>query len=121
MTAGETVQRLLATALTAADPGAAIATAADDPRLSDDDRRMIAAIDRDGFRISAMLVARLRLERLLHGHPAVDDWLARDPEGFTEVFRRYHASVLPEAFFPPEEARAFDAWLSATGTAIPSM
>ena len=69
----------------------------------------LAAIDEDGFRISALLVARLRFERLLNGHPAVPDWLDRDAAGFAETFRRYHAAVPPTAFFPPDEARTFTA------------
>ena len=76
--------------------------------------RVLAAIDKDGFRISALLVARLRFERLLHGHPTVPEWLDRDAADFTETFRRYHAAVPPTAFFPPDEARTFDAWLAAT-------
>lgn len=117
---GELVEQLLAAALTAAEPIAALAGARRDPRLSDEARRHLAAIDDDGFRIAALLCARLRFERLLHGHPAVEPWLEDDPEGLTETFRRYHAEVPPAAFFPPDEARAFDAWLAATGTPIPS-
>ena len=85
-----------------------------DPRLSQAARDRLAAIDKDGFRISALLVARLRFERLLHGHPDVPGWLDRDAADFTETFRRYHATVPPTAFFPPDEARTFAAWLAAT-------
>jgi hypothetical protein len=106
-------EELLAVALTAIDPCGALAVAACDPRLSNAARERVAAIDKDGFRISALLVARLRFERLLHGHPAVPEWLDRDAAGFTETFRRYHAAVPPTAFFPPDEARAFAAWLDA--------
>ena len=60
-----------------------------------------------------MLVARLRFERLLHGHPDVPGWLDRDPAGFTDAFRRYHAAVPPTAFFPRDEARTFADWLGS--------
>jgi hypothetical protein len=105
-------EELLAAALTAVDPCGALDVAARDPRLSPQARDRLAAIERDGFRISALLVARLRFERLLHGHPEVADWVARDAAGFTETFRRYHAAVSPTAFFPPDEARTFSAWLA---------
>lgn len=107
-------EELLAAALTAVDPCGALDIAARDPRLSQAARDRLAMIDIDGFRISALLVARLRFERLLHGYPAVPDWLDRDAFGFTETFRRYHAAVPPTAFFPPDEARTFAAWLATT-------
>lgn len=112
----ELVERLLAAALVAADPVEALARAARDRRLPADAARMLAAIDADGFRIAALLVARLRFERLQHGHAGVAAWLDDDPAGFTEAFRRYHAEVPPTALFPPDEALAFDAWLAVTGT-----
>ncbi len=119
MSDDELVEQVLATALTARDPGAALAATAHDPRLPAEAKRWLAAIDADGFRIAALLVARLRFERLLHGHPAVASWLEHDAEGVTEAFRRYHAAIAPTAFFPPDEARLFDAWLAASGTTIP--
>jgi hypothetical protein len=114
-TADDTLcEELLAAALTAVDPCSALDVAACDPRLSQTARDRLAAIDKDGFRISALLVARLRFERLLHGHPEVANWLDRDAADFTATFRRYHAAVTPTAFFPPDEARTFSAWLAAT-------
>jgi hypothetical protein len=110
MTDGDLLEQLLAGALTAPDPVAALAKVRRDPRLSPDARRALAAIDEDGFRISALLVAQLRFTRLLHGHPEIEAWLERDPEGLAETFRRYHAEVPPTAFFPPDEARLFEAW-----------
>jgi hypothetical protein len=108
-------EELLARALTALDPRSALTAAAGDPRLSQAARARFAAIDVDGFAVSALLVARLRFERLLHGHPAVNGWLARDAVDFTEAFRRYHAAVPPTAFFPPDEAQLFSAWLAREG------
>lgn len=119
MSDDELVEQLVATALTARDPSAALAAAARDGRLSTEAKRRLAAIDEDGFRIAALLVARLRFERLLHGHPAVERWLEHDAEGLADAFRRYHAAIAPTAFFPLDEARLFDAWLAATGTPIP--
>ena len=113
---GVIVEALLAAALVALDPLDALARAACDPRLSSEAASRLAAIDADGFRITALLVARLRFERLLHGDPDAAAWYDADPSGFTDAFRRYHAVVPPTAFFPPDEARAFEAWLEASGT-----
>lgn len=67
----------------------------------------------DGARIAALLAGRLRFERLVRGSGQVERWFDEDPEGFVEAFRAYHAEVPPAAFFPADEARAFDAWLRA--------
>jgi hypothetical protein len=88
-------ERLLARALRSRDPG----------RYA---RRLGA--DPDGLRLTALLVTRLRFERLLRGSPEADAWFERDPQGFAATFRRYHEEVPPRAFFPAAEARLFAAW-----------
>jgi hypothetical protein len=112
-------ERLLAEAMTAADPLAALEAAARDPELPEDLRQAFAAAasQPDGVRISALLVANLRFQRLLRGSPEADEWFERDPAGFTAAFRRYHAQVPPSAFFPPQEAELFRAWGSTEQTA----
>jgi hypothetical protein len=105
-------ERLLARAMTAPDPAAALAAAARDRRLPDELRRAFAAAAEDGVRIAALLVARLRFERLLRGSPDAEAWFARDPAGFADAFRAYHHAVPPGAFFPAAEARLFRRWCS---------
>lgn len=97
-------ERALASVLLAADPIAARAA------LASADRALLSALKDDGLRVSALLVARLRFERLRHGSRAAAEWFERDPREFTRAFKRYHTSVPPTACFPPEEARAFVAW-----------
>jgi uncharacterized protein len=75
-------------------------------------RGWLGGLDEAGVRMAALLVARLRFERLLRGSPEADAWFERDAAGFTEAFRRYHAGTPPTAFFPGHEARLFRA---ATG------
>jgi hypothetical protein len=65
--------------------------------------------------LSALLVARLRFERLLRGSPEAEAWFERDPAGFGEAFHRYHAEVPPRAFFPATEAALFQAWQAGGG------
>lgn len=64
----------------------------------------------DGVRIAALLVAKLRFERLLRGSSEIDAAFERDPQRFTEAFRRYHEEVPLTAFDPLAEVRAFSAW-----------
>lgn len=104
-------ERMMARALTAPDPVAALRAAARDRRLAADLRRRLAAADEDGVRMSALLVARLRFERLLRASPTAEDWYDSHPAEFTDAFRRYHAAVPPTAFFPRAEADLFDRWL----------
>lgn len=104
---------LVARAMAAEDPVAALRSAAEDPALPPSLRRALRGADEDGVRMSALLVARLRFERLLRGSPEAEAWFDRDPAEFSEAFRRYHAEVPPTAFFPPGEARLFRGWLEA--------
>lgn len=66
--------------------------------------------DEDGERMTALLVARLRFERLLQGSREASAWFERDPAAFSAAFRRYHEGVPPTAFFPPQEAALFLEW-----------
>lgn len=104
-------EEAVARAMTAPDPVAALRGAAEDPALPPALRRALREADEDGIRMAALLVARLRFERLLRGCPEAEAWFDRDAQAFSEAFRRYHAEVPPSAFFPPGEARLFRRWL----------
>jgi len=103
-------ERGYARALTAADPVAALRRLARDRRLDADTRARLAAADPDGIRLSALLITRLRFERLLRGSPEAERWFDEDPLAFTEAFRAYHHAVAPTFFFPRDEAAAFAHW-----------
>jgi hypothetical protein len=107
------LERGLARALRAGDPAAALADFAATPGLGAALKEQIAAIDGDGFRLAALLVARLRFERLAQGSDAASAWFDRDPASFAAAFRRYHAEVPATAHFPADEADLFDAWVRA--------
>ena len=106
-------EEVVARAMTARDPAAALREAAEDARLPEGLRRALGAAGEDGVRMSALIIARLRFERLVHGSIEAGAWFERDPEAFVEVFRRYHEEVAPRAFFPADEARLFRAWFEA--------
>lgn len=96
----------LAAAMRAADPVAAV-------------RALYPEADADGVLMTALIVARLRFERLLRGSAAAAAWFDRDPAGFTRAFRRYHATVAPRAFFPADEAALFTEFCAAEAAPVP--
>jgi hypothetical protein len=111
-------EEVVARAMTSPDPVAALRAAAEDPALPPGLRRGLRAADEEGIRMAALLVARLRFERLLRGCPEAEAWFDRDPADFSAAFRRYHAAVPPTAFFPPGEARLFRKWREGKGPGI---
>lgn len=113
------LERLVADALTAADPVAAFERAARDPELSEPLRAALRRASPLGIRISALLVARLRFERLLQGSSSAAEAFERDPEGFSAGFRDYHRSVPPCAGLPSEEAELFERWRRGARAALP--
>jgi hypothetical protein len=106
----------VAAAMTAADPVSEIRALAEDATLPEELRRAAraAATHARGIELTALLVARLRFERLMQGSREALALFERDPAGFAERFRAYHRAVAPSAFFPAQEGRLFAAWL-ATG------
>ncbi len=101
---------LLARVLRSADPGAAleIEIARASPPLAEILRR----IQPDGLRISALLIARLRFERLLQGSAEAAAAFAADPAAFTRRFRAYHLAIPPTAVFAQDEGALFTRWHS---------
>ena len=107
-------ERILADALRAPDPVAALRAAAAAPELPAALRRALVHANEDGVRLSALLVARLRFERLIQGSPEAARWFEEDAAGFSAAFRRYHQAVPATSFFPSGEARLFEAWRRRT-------
>lgn len=99
-------EKQVAAAMRARDPVAAV-------------RALHPEADADGVRMTALLVARLRFERLMRGSPEAEAWFDRDPSGFTRAFARYHAEVPPRAFFPVDEAALFRAWRTRAEAPLP--
>ena len=100
-------ERVMADVLNAPDPIAALEL------LDPDERALLEPIDHDGLRMAALLVARVRFERLMHGSARAGEWFESDPRSFAQAFKRYHACVPPSSTFPLDEARAFEAWLTS--------
>jgi hypothetical protein len=103
------LERRLVEILLAPDPARALAAAQREPAL----RRVLRRAAPDGVRMAALLVARLRFERLLRASPEAAAAFDADPAAFTAGFRRYHAEVPPTAFFPAGEAALYRAWRNA--------
>lgn len=108
-------EALIAEAMRAPDPALALSELRADPRVPVALQTCLDAIDLDGARISALLIARLRFERLLHGSVRAQEWFDGDGEAFANAFRVYHQTVKPEAALPSAEARLFEEWLQEFG------
>ena len=115
MDAHALLERLVADALTSADPVQGFERAARDPALPSDLRAALAAAHPTGIRMAALLVARLRFERLMQGSPAAADAFARDAAEFAREFKRYHHAVPPTAALPSEEAALYERWRPSSG------
>jgi hypothetical protein len=105
-------QRVLADAMRAADPVAAVRAASEDDHHPASLRRALQQALRNeaGLRMTALLVAKLRFERLVRGSGEAAALFDRHPRAFTEAFRRYHAETPARATFPAAEARDFAAF-----------
>jgi hypothetical protein len=112
-------ERILADAMTRRDPVAEFARAAADTSLPDWMRRAFRAAHADGVRLSALLVAKLRFERLVQGSRCASEWFDRDARSFTAAFKRYHEHCPPRAVMASDEGRAFDAWCDANAPERP--
>ncbi len=99
-------QARLADLLLAPDPAAALAAASAAAGAGPE----LAAIDADGLRLAALLVVKLRFQRLMNASAVAAEWFERDGAGFTAAFRRFHHEVPPTALDPWREAADFAAW-----------
>jgi uncharacterized protein (UPF0276 family) len=102
------LELLLADAFCAPDLSAAFATLSSDREFAP----VFAHASEDGFRIAALLIVRLRFERLLNGSSRAADLWNSDPRSFTSLFRRYHPAVPATAYSPRDEAVLFERWLA---------
>lgn len=105
----------MADALRAEDPVAAIRGLGEAPGLDATLRASLLAADADGLRLTALLVAKLRFERVIRGSSAAGAWFDRDAPAFSAAFRRYHAAVPPSEPFPAAEAKSFLTWALQDG------
>ena len=111
------LQRGCVRALIAAHPERAVTDPPVD--LDPEARSLLATADPDGFRITGLIVRKLRFERLTMGDDRFDAWFEHDPEGFVAPFEAYCQQVPPTAYFPTEEAALFHAWRRETGVDLP--
>ena len=100
-------------AMTASDPCQSFAEAAAEPVWSEPYRQALSHASAEGVRLSALLVAKLRFEALINSSAHAASTFAEDPQGFTDLFRRYHVAVAPSHRLPSEDARRFEAWVAA--------
>jgi hypothetical protein len=116
----ELQERLLAV-LADADPVAALTRLLADPQgLTDEDVTALRQIDADGLRLTALIVVKLRFERLTLAVPELAALFAEQPEEFVQLFREYAAAVPATAYFPSAEATLFREWYARRELRLPS-
>lgn len=103
-------EALLLELLSAPDPARALEAARQRPSLEPPWRAALERIDPPGLRLSALLIAKLRFERLLQGSERARVWFEEEPAAFASAFRAYQAAVPATAYDPFEEARLFEDW-----------
>ncbi len=103
-------EELVANAMRSANPIADFASAAVSETLSDELREAAGVAHDDGIRLSALLVAKLRFERLIQSSPEAAQWYDEDAGSFTSAFRDYHREVFPSPAMGQREAEDFSAW-----------
>ena len=106
------LEAILVRAMQAADPPAVLQQASTDPTLPAALRRALAAAVPDGVRLAALLVCKLRFERLLRASPEAERLFTAAPQTFAQTFRRYHESTPLHDFFPPAEAQRFRTFIA---------
>lgn len=106
------LEAILVQAMQSADPAAELQRQSADPTLPAALRRALAAADPDGVRLTALLVCKLRFERLLRASPEAERQFTADPEAFAQTFRRYHESTPLHDFFPQREAQRFQTFVA---------
>lgn len=107
--------RTIASLLRAPDPAAALQAVLAAPETSPQLRALLAQVAPDGLRMSALLVAQLRFNRLLNGSGAAAEAFDADPRGFSARFKAYHQEVPPRADNPVQEADDYRAWCERRG------
>jgi len=108
------IEALLARILRQTDPVAALARVVTEKPLPRPVIAALGALAPDGLRITALLVARLRFERILRTSAQAEAWFDTDTAGFTAAFARYHAAVAPGAIDGEPEGARFERWCAAT-------
>jgi hypothetical protein len=108
-------ERLLAV-LMDNDPVAALARMLANPDgLTDEEVTALRQVDADGLRMTALLVTKLRFERLTLAVPELAALFEERPEEFLQIFREYAAAVPATAYFPAAEGALFREWYASCG------
>ncbi len=70
-------------------------------------------VDAEGYRLTTLIVRKLRFERLCSAHGGVARAFATNPRALLDSYERFVREVPPTGLFPSDDARAWQAWQSA--------
>ncbi len=68
-------------------------------------------VEADGYRLTSLIVRKLRFERLCRGDAEFLSSLEREPETLLASFDAYAKEIPQNSLFPGDEAQAYRAWL----------
>ena len=102
-------ESLLGEVLLSPNPAAALRDVSG-PRPAGWDRS-VSHVDEDGLQMAALLVVKLRFERLIAASSRAAAMFDEDAEAFAATFRRYHQSVRATSPMPRDERELFERWL----------
>ena len=75
---------------------------------------MVPGLDPDGLRMTGLLIAKLRFERIINGSAAAAHWFVAEPATFAVACRGHHRALPPLDHGPRWEAESFAAWCQQT-------
>ena len=64
-------------------------------------------ISKDGWRMTHLILMKLRFERLINAVPSMEELFESDRNKFMQIFRDYHSKSPQNSFFPQEEIEKF--------------
>ena len=76
-------------------------------RYLEDKGHETAFISKDGWRMTHLILMKLRFERLINAVPSMEELFKKDQEQFMKIFRAYHSASPQSSFFPQEEIEKF--------------
>ena len=65
------------------------------------------SVNPEGWRLTHLIMLKLRFERLTHALPELKQKFEEKPQEFLELFKAYHREYPAKTFFPDEEKETF--------------
>ena len=104
------LQRAVADILHNTDPLSALDEVLTRKNWSDEERRWLEQLNREGVILASLCIRKLRFERLTEGEPELGALFDQQPEQFMSMYAAFTEAVPPVSYFPVQEAEWFRRW-----------